>query len=359
VTTIFVYKGGNGIAAMDSLFHSLMMGGGRRRTGGGKKKAKAKKNNWYERLNADEVKQIAKAANLKISGTKKELIERLLDHEPTNTYAWEGGSIGCTVDYVKGLCRERDLPVSGTKFQLVLRVVQHDHGTAPAPAGAAKRALKPHNAATAGDGNGDKPPPAKKPRKPAAPKPPQPDKIYTAVQKKIEMVHQKKYQSHWGSKTHSCDVYDKVESIMREHCEEKHWIEKDPKVALTVCRAALTSLTENFGTMQRPGYDDCGSLGMAASILEKAWGAAAPALSKDEKEETAEWVMDLHTTLDSYGHEAFGEIAQKLESDEEEEHEFGSEENEKLGDTKPSAIKPVAEASSMVNVSTGGNVSYL
>lgn len=270
-------------------------GGGRRRCGRSSKPKKKKKENWFgessmiwisplslsptftlsrftarrdssERLTVDQNKQLCKAAKLRHVGNKKELIARLLEEEQTSKYALEAHRVGLNVERIKAMCRERGLQVGGSKFDLVLRVLHCDNGTTPAG-----ETLKRAAATTDADPSG-----APKRRKKAAPSA---SRVYARVQKKIEAVTQKKYQSHWGSKTHSTDVYDLVASILSEVVNsEERYLETKPRFAMTLAEAACTSLTDNFDTMCRKGYDDGGGWEIIDSRLRQIADAARPVL---------------------------------------------------------------------------------
>lgn len=128
-------------------------------------------------------------------------------------------------------------------------------------------------------------------------------KIYTRVDKKIESCKQKKYQSHWGSKTHSTDVYDLVGSILSSDIigSEEDYLNKNIRFALTIAEAACTSLSDNFFKINRPGYDDFGGWSTIDSSLRTIADKARPVLSVGEREKMAMWIEDLHNTADPYG----------------------------------------------------------
>lgn len=272
---------------MDFLSLAFGFGGGRRRQTK-KKKAKAKKENWYERLTVDELKQICRAATLPVTGTKKVIIGRLIGNESTNDYAWEGRYVGTTMDTLKQRCKDRNLVQSGTKLSLVLRIVQHDHKSAPeATAAATKRPAPPASA----DG------PPKKKRKPAKPNL---DKIHERVLKKIESCRQKKYQSHYGSKCHAPDLYSFIASTIRKECIDKKYIETEPLFALDIAESALVCLKDNFDSIVRPGYDE-GSIESFSSDLKRILVAAKPVMDDDKRRATLDWIVGLEAKLEPYG----------------------------------------------------------
>src|SRR6056300_1371806 len=71
---------------------------------------------FKERLSVDQNKQLCKAAKLRHSGTKKELIERLMGDNQTSQFGIEGKYIGLNVEAIKQMCRQRNLQVSGQRF---------------------------------------------------------------------------------------------------------------------------------------------------------------------------------------------------------------------------------------------------
>ena len=270
---------------MDPFLFALI---GRNRPSSKKKKTKAKKDNWYERLTVDELKQICRAANLPVTGTKKVIIERLLNNESTNDYAWEGQAIGCNVGQLKSRCQERNLVQSGTKLSLVLRIVQYDHGSAPEATAAATKRPAPQNA----DGAA-----AKKKRKPAKP---DLEKIHDKVLRKIESCSQKKYQSHYGSKCHSPEVYSCVNDIIQNECFEKKYVESDPLFALDIAKSALVCLADNFDSIQRPGYDE-DYIQCFCANLERILIAAKSLMDDEKKNATLRWIEKLESVLAPYG----------------------------------------------------------
>mmetsp|Transcript_20609 Transcript_20609/g.44770 ORF Transcript_20609/g.44770 Transcript_20609/m.44770 type:complete len:388 (-) Transcript_20609:60-1223(-) len=148
---------------------------------GKKKKAntKAKKayNNWFEKLQVDELKSLCRASRLPVSGTKAALCERLCLGEFSTAYAYEyapekfsrerfeyemssgygsGGdnygnraaaprpaqqgskrASGLSNEQLKTMCREKKLIISGKRYDLVLRLLQNQTGAGGAPKRAA------------------------------------------------------------------------------------------------------------------------------------------------------------------------------------------------------------------------------
>lgn len=273
-------------------------GGGRRRGRASKPKKKPKEN-WFERLTVDQNKQLCKAAKLRHIGKKQDLIDRLLDKEQTSKFAPEGSYFSLNVDAIKSMCRERNLQVSGTKFDLVLRVLHSDNGTTPEGMTLKRAATNVITSVDSATGKTIEKHVAKKRKKAAL----SASRVYTRVQKKIESVKQKKYQSHWGSKTHSTDVYDLMSTILHNDVvsSDEDYLTKDPRFALEIAEAVCTSLTNNFHTMQRPGYDDDGGWSTIESSLQTIAEAAKPILSDEEKGAAAEWIEAMYNETEPYG----------------------------------------------------------
>ena len=145
---------------------------------------------FSERLSLDQNKQLCKAAKLRHGGTKKDLIERLLDNEQTSQYGLEGNFFSLNVESIKQLCRARNLQVSGQKFDLVLRILHCDNGTTPEGTTLKRAATQIVSQVDAATGQVVEKHVPKK-RKKAAPSA---SRAYSRVQKKIEAVTQKKYQ---------------------------------------------------------------------------------------------------------------------------------------------------------------------
>lgn len=232
-----------------------MSGGGFQGVGRSKKsKKKQKKENWFEELNAGQCKELCKAVNVKCSGTKKDVIERLLDQEFLVQYSSNFKRYMITIDALKNECRKRMLQVSGNKFDLVLRIVQHEHGTG---GDTLKRAA---TSIVVDETSGIEKHVAKK-RKPSKPSP---STMYTRIQKKIRSCSQKKYQTHWGSKAHAPDVCDFVHTLLGSL---DSYTKTDPKLVVNGCYAIVSSFVENFNDFNRPGY--CEELDTAVETIVK------------------------------------------------------------------------------------------
>eukprot|EP00562_Extubocellulus_spinifer_P014695 CAMPEP_0178572300 /NCGR_PEP_ID=MMETSP0697-20121206/18142_1 /TAXON_ID=265572 /ORGANISM="Extubocellulus spinifer, Strain CCMP396" /LENGTH=382 /DNA_ID=CAMNT_0020207005 /DNA_START=152 /DNA_END=1300 /DNA_ORIENTATION=+ len=281
-------------------FGTLYFGGG---YGGRRRKAskpkKKKKENWFERLSVDQLKQLCKAAKLRHVGKKQELIDRLLDSPLTSKFGPEDKYCGINVESLKSMCRERNLQVSGAKFDLVLRILHHDNDSTPEGVTLKRAATEVATVVDAKTGEITEQHVPKK-RKKAAPSA---SRVYTRVQKKIESVTQKKYQSHWGSKCHSSDVYELVATILLNDVvkSEAKYLDTDPRFALSIARAACTSLTDHWNTMCRMGYDDYGGWETIDSSLRTIVEAAKPVLSDEERTAAADWIEAMYDSAEPYG----------------------------------------------------------
>lgn len=118
--------------------------------GGSKKKKKQPKDNWFERLNQSQIKELLGAAGMPVSGTKKAQIERLFASPLTCEYGEEAGHgymsrhDGKTVDDLKADCKAAGLVQGGVKYDLVMRLIKHKAAAAaPTPAPAQPKARAP------------------------------------------------------------------------------------------------------------------------------------------------------------------------------------------------------------------------
>jgi hypothetical protein len=125
--------------------------------------------------------------------------------------------------------------------------------------------------------------------------------VYNKIQKKMESHTQKRFQSHYGSKCHSPEVYELLLNVVSEECVSKGYVKTDPKFALSIAEAAFSSLSNNFRVMPRPGYDDDGAFNGALDQLEHIVKAALPKMSPQEKEAAAEWMEELDGVVAAYG----------------------------------------------------------
>eukprot|EP00040_Diaphanoeca_grandis_P024776 m.136617 g.136617 ORF g.136617 m.136617 type:complete len:346 (-) comp29867_c1_seq1:180-1217(-) len=130
-----------------------------------KKKAKPKtrKDNWFQMCTLDELKKLAKASNVAVSGTKAQVEKRLLESDIASQYAYKlkidrgptlagyesyvaRGCVAASTDpsgaartnghdstSLKMLCETYKLSQTGKKFDLVLRLLQFQTGKGGEP----------------------------------------------------------------------------------------------------------------------------------------------------------------------------------------------------------------------------------
>jgi hypothetical protein len=161
----------------------------------------------------------------------------------------------------------------GSKYDLVLRILYDEYQT-----GTAKRAA---TEVVTDEATGETTQVLKKKRKTTA----TPQRLYERVCKKIEAVQQKKYQSNYGSKDHSVDVYMLMKTLIQEEVlDNKAIITNDPILALELAKAPFQALYDHWSTMERPGY---GSYHFQYSLksLDTVLVAIQPRLSTDQIEE--------------------------------------------------------------------------
>jgi hypothetical protein len=130
---------------------------------------------------------------------------------------------------------------SGNKYDLILRLCTHEHG------GEAKRAATE----TIVDDDGKQVEVLKKRKTTTV----SPKMMYSRVEKKMNAVTGQKYPSHWGSKTHSGDVYSLMEKLIRENCFDSKIIDTDPMLALEMGCSVFRAFHDTWHVMNRPGYD--------------------------------------------------------------------------------------------------------
>jgi len=208
------------------------------RRGGSKNAAKKKKpkaDNWFETLSVAQLKDLCKAAKVRVSGTKPNLCQRLLSDNYIRSFGH------CNQNQIKYELKEKMLVQSGNKYTQVLRLVQNEKGT-----GQAKRAATE----TIIDGKTGEEVQVLKKRKII----PKPETMYTRIEKKIKSVSQKKYQTNYGSKEHAPDVFDMLKKLLNEFCIENKIFETDPMLAFRVAKAGFSALYDNWQFMERPGY---------------------------------------------------------------------------------------------------------
>jgi hypothetical protein len=252
---------------MLQLYAMSGMGGMFSRKKPAKKTKKKKLDNWFEGKTCPELKTLCKAAKLTVSGTKPQLARRLMEHEFTAKLEYQ--SLPC----LKETCRERLLQVSGSKYDLMLQILYAEYQT-----GTAKRAA---TEVVTDEATGETTQVIKKKRKTA----PTPPRLYEKVQKKIESVRQKKYQTHYGSKNHSEAVYGLMGTLIDEEVlDNTGIITNDPILALELAKAPFQALYDHWSTMERPGYGSY-EFSNALNKLDDVLVVILPRLSTEQIEE--------------------------------------------------------------------------
>jgi hypothetical protein len=248
-----------------------------------KKSHKKRLDNWFEGRTCQELKTLCKAVpQLPVSGTKPQLVKRLMETEFTANLEYKN------LNSLKEKCRERLLQVSGSKYDLVLRIMYDKYQT-----GTVKRAATD---VVTDETTGETMQVLKKKRKTA----PTPLRLYEKVCKKIESVRQKKYQSHYGSKTHSGAVYMVMETLIQEEVlDNEAMITNDPILALELAKAPFQALYDLWSTMERPGYDSY-SFGESLSKLDKVLVAIKPRLSTEQIEDLVCLLENLQACVSGY-----------------------------------------------------------
>ena len=255
--------------------------GRRRRSNKSTKKTKKKKDNWFETLNVTQLKDLCKAGKLKISGTKPQLCQRLLENDYISRFGW------CKQYTLKNELKEQMLVQSGTKYDQVLRLVKHEFGT-----GQAKRAATD----TITDSETGVEKQVLKKRKIN----PKPETMYARIEKKIKSVSQKKYQTNYGSKSHCPDVFEMLTKLMKEFCIESEKLETDPMLAFRVAKAGWSAIYDFWQLFERPGYGDSqDSFDTLQIILLKVTNMGL--LSKQDIEDMVVLLENLNACFDGYG----------------------------------------------------------
>jgi hypothetical protein len=206
-----------------------------------KEPKKKKPDSYFETLTVAQLKELCKASKIAVSGTKLDLVTRLMQNPKTvslgqHKAGWE----------LKEECKSRLLIVSGNKYDLLLRILHHDFET-----GTAKRAATE----TIIDDDGQEKEILKKRAKIIF----KPNRIYEKVKNLIHAVNQKKYQTQYGSKDHTPDVFMLLRRLFQEHCIDSKIAETDPLTAFDMVKAAFQAFRDHWRTMERTGYgsSDC------------------------------------------------------------------------------------------------------
>ena len=180
-----------------------------------KKSKKKKPQNWFEKLTVDQLKQLCRASNsLQVSGTKSQLVQRLLESDITNHYSHPPSK-----KFLEDECREKGLKVSGNVYDLVLRLIQHKTGKNGATGDSKKRVRDDNDADDDYDtGKKDSSTVAKKKPRAKIMKLPNEDKLTERAYKKANpLPHVTNKWGTWKYKDHSKNcVNDAIEMIKKE-----------------------------------------------------------------------------------------------------------------------------------------------
>ena len=197
-----------------------------------------------------------------MSGTKPELVARLLENEGTARFGVESkparfslhedytpGIDGFTLDGLKSECKDAGISSTGTKFKLVERLVQHANGTG-APKRAANVMLNP-DGSTAYDENGNA---VVKKRKPSTVRP---DlvKVSDRIDRKI-FVDKRKW-SDYKYKAHASDVCEAGEKIITAEVENKPHLKLRDSIAYDVCTTVLAAIDTAWSSYELSGEGRC------------------------------------------------------------------------------------------------------
>ena len=257
-----------------------------------KKAAKPPKDNWFERLSNDELKSLCRSAKLLVSGTKAELVARLLEDQSTARFGVESkasvfrrdgeyipGTDGETLESLKDQCKNAGLGSTGSKFKLVERLVQHAHGTG-APKRAANVMLNP-DGSTAYDENGKA---VVKKRKVGKPTKPNLDKIKERMRAAI-FVDKRKW-SDAKYKAHASVVCETGDKIITAEVEKKTCFldERDP-IAYKVCVEVIRAIDQSWDGYELTGQGRCSwELRGLLESVEFFIGEGKPAAGMTEEE---------------------------------------------------------------------------
>lgn len=249
------------------------------------KKKKKSAANWFETLNVCQLKDLCKAAKLKLSGTKAQLCERLLSDEFTS-------EIGLSRQYaLKENLKERLLIQSGNKFQQVLRIIQHEKG------GGDNTQVKRAATETIIDEETGKEIQVLKKRKIV----PKPQTMYIRIEKKMKAVSQKKYQTNIGSKFHTPDVFSMLSDLIQQFCIDSKFVHTDPKLAYHIAKAGFDAIYDHWEVLERVGYGGY-EFECALSKLETVLKAVSDSgkLSSEEIEDMVVLLENINTCMAGY-----------------------------------------------------------
>jgi hypothetical protein len=185
------------------------------------------KKEWYEELKLPQLKSLAKAAGVKVSGTKADLVHKLTSDLKIRQV------LDASNPDLRTICIDKGLKTSGNKKDLVERILIHQRD-------AAQASIVASGTKRASDSNSS----ANKKTKTTSASSDQSNKVYNKV-KKIINRGDKYMNNHWQSKQHAHDVYTVVKGILQKECTTKK-AQNDPSIAFNLAKSALKSLNDNF-----------------------------------------------------------------------------------------------------------------
>jgi hypothetical protein len=242
---------------------------------------KKKPDSYFETLTLSQLKDLCKASKLAVSGTKADLVTRLMNNKKTrelghDTAAWE----------LKRECQERLLVVGGNKYDLMLRILHHDYET---------ETVKRAATETIVDDDGQDKEVLKKRAKIIL----KPARLYEKVKNKMHAVKQKRYQTKYGSKNHSPAVCMLLEQLINEHCIDSKMVETDPLYAYDQVKAIFQAFYDHWPVMERPGYGSH-ELRIALGAVIKVFEAIKPHLSPVKVEEMVSLLESVEACVRPY-----------------------------------------------------------
>ena len=128
---------------------------------------------------------------------------------------------------------------------------------------------------------------------------PSPQMMYTRVEKKMNAVAQKKYQTHYGSKCHSPDVYNLMKDLIKEHIIDGKIADDDLILAVTMATAVFNAFNDNWKVMERPGYETIAfrkALDLYADVLK----AARSFMNKENIERIVSLLESIDASVEGY-----------------------------------------------------------
>ena len=289
-----------------------------------KKPKKPKKENFYEKLTVDQLKEILRASQQPVSGTRSALLARLLADSRTSHYGQEARASvmyrtadfdvgftapkeGWSVESLKSACLSKGLVQSGSKYELVLRLLQEQSGV-----GAPKRATVEQGPAGETLSNPTTGAPVLKVRKPSM-KAPDLAKVTARVERKAfpsDAVMNK--WSNYKSKQHMSDVISLASGLIRSEAIDKGFTANDPAFAAQIAEAALAPVIGNGGFIRGWGYADFEAQ-LLADDLRAIFSAARGVMSGATRERHCNWLTDLASEASAYGVVSLGALPALLQ----------------------------------------------